>query len=64
MYTESGSGNFRDLKKEISGSRMEATTYHTRLKQTITDAEKEVSAESAAVIKEQMEAFEDTLVAT
>ena len=64
MYTESGSGNFRDLKKEISGSRMEATTYHTRLKQTITDAEKEVSAEVAAVIKEQMEVFEDTLVTT
>ena len=62
MFTESGSGNFRDLKKEISGSRMEATTYHTRLKQTIADAEKEVTAESAAVIKEQMEAFEDTVV--
>mgnify|MGYP003306717460 CR=1 FL=1 len=64
MYTESGSGNFRDLKKEISGSRMEATTYHTRLKQTITDAEKEVSAEVAAVIKEAMEVFEDTLCST
>ena len=62
MYTESGSGNFRDLKKEISGSRMEATTYHTRLKQTIAEAEKEVTAEAAAGIKDQMEAFEDTVV--
>jgi len=64
MFTESGSGNFRDLKKEISVSRMEANTYHTKLKQTITEAEKELSPEVTAVIRDAVESFEESLCST
>ena len=59
MYTESGSGNFRDLRKEICVSRQEARCCHSKLKQSVNDAEKELEPEAMAIVKDAMEAFED-----
>ena len=60
MSTESGSGNFKDLRKEISAARAEAHCHHTKLKQSIADAERDLTAEALARIQEGMDVAEDS----
>ena len=60
MSTESGSGNFKDVRKEICATRAEANSHHTKLKQSIAEAEKDLTADMLASIKEQMDVAEDS----
>ena len=60
MSTESGSGNFKDLRKEISAARAEAHCHHSKLKQSIADAERDLTAEALARIQEGMDVAEDS----
>ena len=61
MFIESGTGNFKDVRKDIGSARGDAHANHQNLKRKCLDAEKDLSPEKIACVTDAVEAYEDEL---